>query len=64
MTSLSARLEKSLLTTYRYSSERYGSSSLTHDYKKKSEALRHLKEEALKAGVTKEKLNKILNNIP
>jgi len=46
--------------TYRYWSDRYGSSSLTHDHKKKSESLQCFKEEASKAGITEEELNKIL----
>ncbi len=57
--SLSPRLEN-LLIAYQYWSDRYGSSSLTHDHKKKSEALQCFKEEAIKAGITEEELNKIL----
>ncbi len=45
------RLEH-LRLAYRYWSDRYASSSLTHDLKKKNEALRDFKEEANKAGIT------------
>lgn len=61
--SLSPRLEN-LLITYRYWSDRYGSSSMTHDHKKKSDALYLLKREASKAGITEEELTQILDNIP
>jgi hypothetical protein len=56
---LSPRLEN-LLITYQYWSDRYGSSSLTHDHKKKLEAFHRFKEEASKTGVTEEELAHIL----
>lgn len=51
MATLTPRLEH-LRLAYLYWSDRYASSSLTHDLKKKNEALRHFKEEANKAGIT------------
>jgi hypothetical protein len=59
MKSLSPRLEN-LLITYQYWSDRYSSSSLTHDHKKKAEALLRFKEEARKAGITEEEVAQIL----
>ena len=59
MKQLPPRLEN-LLITYRYWCDRYGSSSLTHDHKKKSESLRRLQEEASKSGMTEAELTRLI----